>query len=490
MISKTLKMRLVCASLLALLLADTYAIEQLAAKEKSAYSYKTAFHTLPVDHFGFTNTDTYQMRYLYNTDYWDSNGGPILFYCGNEGNIETFAANTGLMWELSKDMKAMVLFAEHRYYGLSMPYGQDSFKDAAHVGYLTSEQALADYAVFLTQLKKSTSGAENSPVVAFGGSYGGMLAAWMRAKYPQIIIGALAASAPVLQFEGVTPCESYNKIVTKTFARYGDNCVENIRQSWQVMTDMYNMGSSAQTFLKETFNLCSDVSSSEALASFKSWIAGAWSNIAMVEYPYPADFLQHLPAWPVKTVCSKLQQPYWNDSKVLMQQLALAAQAYFNYSNSFVGTCYNTSGETDTLGADKGWNFQACTEMVMPMCADNTQDFYEAQSWSLETTVKECAKIYGVSPQPYWVMTNYLGVDISGASNIIFSNGLLDPWHGGGVLRSYDDRNITAIIMPNGAHHLDLRASNHADPDDVRGARLLETKIIYEWLADAYRYKN
>ena len=49
---------------------------------------------LQVDHFGFTNTDTYQMRYLVNTDYWNKNNGPILFYCGNEGDIEDFAENT------------------------------------------------------------------------------------------------------------------------------------------------------------------------------------------------------------------------------------------------------------------------------------------------------------------------------------------------------------------------------------------------------------
>lgn len=53
---------------------------------------------------------------------------------------------------------------------------------------------------------------------------------------------ALAASAPVLQFEGITPCESYNKIVTDTFARYGDNCVENIRRSWKILTDTFNSG--------------------------------------------------------------------------------------------------------------------------------------------------------------------------------------------------------------------------------------------------------
>lgn len=40
--------------------------------------------TQKVDHFGFSNMDTYQQRYTLNTDHWES-GKPILFYAGNEG---------------------------------------------------------------------------------------------------------------------------------------------------------------------------------------------------------------------------------------------------------------------------------------------------------------------------------------------------------------------------------------------------------------------
>jgi len=54
---------------------------------------------------------------------------------------------------------------------------------------LTSEQALADYVTLINHIKSVTPGAAGSPVVAFGGSYGGMLAAWLRMKYPHAVIG-------------------------------------------------------------------------------------------------------------------------------------------------------------------------------------------------------------------------------------------------------------------------------------------------------------
>ena len=54
---------------------------------------------------------------------------------------------------------------------------------------LSGDQALADYAVLITHLKSTIDGAENSPAIAIGGSYGGMLAAWFRMKYPHIVVG-------------------------------------------------------------------------------------------------------------------------------------------------------------------------------------------------------------------------------------------------------------------------------------------------------------
>ena len=61
-------------------------------------------------------------------------------------------------------------------------------KDSLQVdpSYLTIEQALADYAALIFHIKDKYE-ATGSPVIAFGGSYGGMLAAWLRAKYPNAV---------------------------------------------------------------------------------------------------------------------------------------------------------------------------------------------------------------------------------------------------------------------------------------------------------------
>lgn len=57
----------------------------------------------------------------------------------------------------------------------------------------------------------------------------------------------------------------------------------------------------------------------------------------------------------------------------------------------------------------------------------------------------------------------------------------MDPWSGGGVLRTPNDK-ISIIIIPDTAHHLDLRASNPNDPQSVIAARKKEKDAIRKWL--------
>jgi lysosomal Pro-X carboxypeptidase len=145
------------------------------------------FFDAKIDHFTNhgANTTTYKMRYLVDATYFKNETGPIIFYAGNEGDIWTFFNNSGFMsTTLAQQFGAITVWAEHRYFGESMPFGAESFDaKAGNLKYLTTEAAQEDYIDLVKDFKQAY-GLQDRAVIVGGGSYGGMLAAWLRMKYP------------------------------------------------------------------------------------------------------------------------------------------------------------------------------------------------------------------------------------------------------------------------------------------------------------------
>jgi len=81
----------------------------------------------------------------------------------------------------------------------------------------------------------------------------------------------------------------------------------------------------------------------------------------MVDYPYPANFLEPLPAWPIKVVCKHLQDDTLKGDK-LLQAVADAVGVYYN--NSGQAKCFNTSQQAVSCLGDEGWYFQVKTKTV------------------------------------------------------------------------------------------------------------------------------
>jgi pimeloyl-ACP methyl ester carboxylesterase len=155
-------------------------------KVENALNPQTKWFDATIDHFDNhgAGSPTYPMRYLVEDTYWDKENGPIIFYAGNEGDVWTFFDNSGFMTTtLAETFGALVVFGEHRYFGESMPFGDQSF-ERENLPYLTVEQAMNDYVDLIKFLKTDLS-LEDRAVIVGGGSYGGMLAAWLRMKYPQ-----------------------------------------------------------------------------------------------------------------------------------------------------------------------------------------------------------------------------------------------------------------------------------------------------------------
>jgi len=218
-------------------------------KSQSIPPYESYWFTQKLNHFDVQDTRYFQEKYLVYDGDWNENGGPIFFYAGNEGPFESFWNNTGFMFDIAPIFGALVIFAEHRYYGATLPFGEESFT-RDNLRYLTIENAVADYALFLTTIKEDY-GAENSPVVVFGGSYGGVLAALCRTHYPAVFDMALAASAPIPQTLNTINGYVFFKLVTQDYYEVNTKCPDIVRQGYSTILSLANEGD--YNTISETF---------------------------------------------------------------------------------------------------------------------------------------------------------------------------------------------------------------------------------------------
>ena len=112
---------------------------------------------------------TFAVRVFEHDAAWGGPGAPIWFYAGNEADVEQYVNATGLMWENAREHRALLVFAEHRFYGATAPCDADGPARLACLALLTHEQAMADYTQVVGALKEAR-GARASRVVALGGS--------------------------------------------------------------------------------------------------------------------------------------------------------------------------------------------------------------------------------------------------------------------------------------------------------------------------------
>lgn len=103
--------------------------------------------------------------------------------------------------------------------------------------------------------------------------------------------------------------------------------------------------------------------------------------------------------------------------KPLLLALHKAVSVYTNYTGK--ASCISTKNAMPDLDAN-GWYYQACTEMVMPICSDGINDMFEPMEWNIANYNNTCFKTYSVLPQPYLVCEQYGCTNFTTASNIVF----------------------------------------------------------------------
>ena len=483
-----------------------------------------------IDHFDNSGkSEKFSMRYLVQDDYWDPETGPILFYAGNEGNVYSFYDNSGFMTEtIAKETKGLVVFAEHRYFGVSYPYDPSVAFTPEHNRFLTVEQVMLDYVDLVGYIRQEYN-MTNKACVVFGGSYGGMLAAWIRMKYPHTFQGALSASAPFLEFKNApsAPEDLYGEIATNDFREQLDKSPELIRESFEALVAANDTTSFAQ--ISSIFNTCTAVQNATEVNFLYQHLMNGYQYMAMTNYPYPANFLEPMPAWPIneavkawvdiptqaelakgkaattramsfvrkalnfvgldkKTSDSKKAKVGLSDRDVqLLTALQESTSVYFNYTGAY--PCTNLSDWEGTGSLDGfGWNVLACNQLAMPI-SFNENSMFIPQQFNYDFYTALCQKEFGLTPDYEWALRFFGGYNIDkdflATTNIIFSNGQFDPWRAGGLNKNVTaDGSGVALYIEGGAHHLDLRPPNAQDPATVTEARDIEMANIKRWIAE------
>jgi serine protease 16 len=227
--------------------------------------FTTLWFNLPVDHFSTTDLRNWDIRYLLNDNVYRENG-PIFIFIGG-GEITSEWITRGNVFDVAQAQGGVLAALELRYFGQSRPTNDTSFEN---LQWLTLNQAVADigrFANFMSQRYLE------APIIVWGSGVGGSLATWARQKYPNVIDGAWASSAPLDAFVEFT---DYFPSVSRTINSIGGpECGQVIADAFQMIEEAFDAGDMSQ--IEERMRFCQpvDIGNGYEIARITNWMA--WS---------------------------------------------------------------------------------------------------------------------------------------------------------------------------------------------------------------------
>ena len=86
--------------------------------------------------------------------------------------------DTLILADWAKELGGLTATLEHRYFGKSLPFGNDSWTQE-NIKHLTLDNVMDDAVEFVKWIKSNITGAENSPVIVSSGTFHSLgLYAW------------------------------------------------------------------------------------------------------------------------------------------------------------------------------------------------------------------------------------------------------------------------------------------------------------------------
>ncbi|KAJ2065984.1 hypothetical protein GGI08_002092 [Coemansia sp. S2] len=434
----------------------------------------------PIDHFGL-NRNTWNQQYVVNATFYKQ-GGPIYMVTPGETPLSTYYTDRTHFTELAQKTNGLLVAVEHRFYGKSNPMPDLS---GPSLKYHTVENVLEDFAAIIRAAKRNPSSvfpvpvSANSKVVFAGGSYGGALAAWMHAMYPNLVAGAWSSSA-VLQYrlQNYQLDQSWGKHLQAL------GCAKEVAKAVKDLDAILLSGNAtAIRNIQAEFGI-------PALTprDFAGLVTSLISAAAMAPNYVDQDYTR-------TTVCS-----FFNSTQSSLGSYATAVASMIQsqgYSQNDLTQIADTNLNLDNYALSqvgRVWYYQGCAwygnwQVAPPTSCGLTP--YRSQLVDLTYFQPNCKRKFGsnmVTPVNSAGFNRKWMGRLCGVSNIYYTVGSLDLWRGSSVLtwEGLALPNTTAspiFLIEGGSHTQDLSRGNSRDLPSLTTSRIVGDRQVMKWIA-------
>jgi thymus-specific serine protease len=396
----------------------------------------------------------------------------VVLYVGAETVLDKDIVEYGSYVQVAKLLGGIVVAAEHRFYGYSVPNGENPLS-LENLRFLSSEQSLNDLADLIKVIQARYSlNNEDNPVISFGCSYGANLAAWSRIKYPHLIQAAVSSSGPVEASVKLAAASMIPRVFSDP--KYGGSpeCLNGISKSFEQIMVLLDSGD-REGELQRVFSSCHPITLEEDKRAFIMSLAGGLLELMQYHGQFIGIFTMCIP------MVNRTDLPEWKRLAVAFSSGEDENCSEYSYSKELE----SLKVELNTLRIMRQWMYQSCTEFgYFEDCTENC--VLPKKYFNSNYSANLCSSLFGihyeqVEKNVFQTNEKYGGNHLAG-SRIIFVNGLVDPWSKLSVLRDLSN-DLIAITIANGSHCIDEGSGPILYP--VSEAAREETfQILSRWL--------
>ena len=392
-------------------------------------------------------------------------GDPIFLYISGES--DSFDRGTGTILEkYALDLNAIILSLEHRYFGESYVIANDTSYETLSK-YLTVDQAIEDLETFAQWWRAANDTEHKSKWIIAGGSYSGMLSAFVIRKYNTfsqhddnlvLFSAAISSSGVVLASNDLKEFDLQDGI------SMGPECSSLARHTWHELEPLVE-DDETYPFIAEKFGM---------------------PNLPREDFYFVVGelFTIALQYGKLSVFCDPLEKAYFSNGDVI--------SALAEFSRTFFKDNVNNSGP-------RCWLFITCNELGYWQ-TPNDRLGVRPQQTNKSYYQKQCHDVFGdkiedLTDEKINNFNEKYGGLNQPTNHTFYTTGCQDPWTWASMTKeSLDLVQVTSQIPVNSfartvigdemGHCPDLKPWKESNPTNLKKVHLEIERALAKWLKE------